>query len=191
MLIQHWQIGHAQFIWNLRQNPKCAEVFANIWSCNQNDLLVSFDAASFHMPPETTKIGWHKTTWYHSDQSYTDKGFKCAQSWVTAFDVNRGDATLAFYEGSNNFHTDYNWNQSKVIGTVEALTATFTDLYPINKSQPSPGIAIGRYPEDVYDGDAFQGGNPWVLTTLAVAETYYELAGWTLKHTDDKKLADH
>lgn len=107
MLIQHWQIGHAQFIWNLRQNPKCAEVFANIWSCNPNDLLVSFDAASFHMPPETTKIGWHKTTWYHSDQSYTDKGFKCAQGWVTAFDVNRGDATLAFYEGSNNFHTEF------------------------------------------------------------------------------------
>ena len=22
MMIQHWNIGHAQFIWNLRQNPK-------------------------------------------------------------------------------------------------------------------------------------------------------------------------
>ncbi|MGZ3724648.1 MAG: glycoside hydrolase family 15 protein [Pseudobdellovibrio sp.] len=87
---------------------------------------------------------------------------------------------------SNNFHTDYNWNQSKVIGTVKALTKAFTDLYPINKSQPAPAVAIGRYPEDVYDGDAFQGGNPWVLTTLAVAETYYELAAWTLKHTGEK-----
>ena len=26
------------------------------------------------------------------------------QSWITALDVNQGDATLAFMEGSNNFH---------------------------------------------------------------------------------------
>jgi hypothetical protein len=107
MLLQHWKIGHSQFIWNLRQNPKCAEVFANVWGCSPEELLVSFDGASFHMPSEITKIGWHRTTWYHSDQSFVDKGFKCVQSWVSAFDVNDGDATLAFYEGSNRFHTDF------------------------------------------------------------------------------------
>ena len=106
MLIQHWSIGHAQFIWDLRQNPKCVSVFSKIWSVNPEDLLSSFDAASFHMPSETTGIGWHRSTWYHSDQSFVTRGFKCAQSWVTAFDVNRGDATLAFYEGSNNYHSD-------------------------------------------------------------------------------------
>jgi len=107
MLIQHWSIGHAQFIWNLRQNPKCAEIFSRIWDCEPNDLLTSFDAASFHMPSEITKVGWRRTTWYHSDQSFVDKGFKCVQSWVTAFDVNEGDGTLAFYEGSNNLHSDF------------------------------------------------------------------------------------
>jgi hypothetical protein len=107
MLIQHWTVGHAQFIWNLRENPKCAAVFAQIWGCNVEDLLVSFDAVSFHMPPETTNIGWHKNTWYHSDQSFTNTGFKCIQSWVTAFDVNEGDGTLAFYESSNQFHSEF------------------------------------------------------------------------------------
>ena len=102
--------------------------------------------------------------------------FLCVIGLYFSKKSNLDTAVLLGLLRSNNFHTDYNWNQSKVIGTVKALTATFTDLYPINKSQPSPGIAIGRYPEDVYDGDAFQGGNPWVLTTLAVAETYYELA---------------
>ena len=106
MLIQHWSIGHAQFIWDLRQNPKCADVFAKVWDTAPEDLLSSFDAASFHMPSEITGIGWHRSTWYHSDQSFVTRGFKCAQSWVTAFDVNRGDATLAFYEGSNNYHSE-------------------------------------------------------------------------------------
>ena len=106
MLIQHWSIGHAQFIWDLRQNPKCVNVFAKIWDTALEDLLSSFDAASFHMPSETTGIGWHRSTWYHSDQSFVTRGFKCVQSWVTACDVNQGDATLAFLEGSHKYHKD-------------------------------------------------------------------------------------
>ena len=107
MLIQQYGLGQAQFIWNLRQNPKCIEPFTQLWNCEPQDLLVSFDAASFHMPPETTKIGWHRKTWFHTDQSYTRPGFECIQSWVTAFDVNENDATLAFYEGSHKFHKEF------------------------------------------------------------------------------------
>lgn len=90
---------------------------------------------------------------------------------------------------SNNQQLNYNWGHSKILGTIEALTQVFTDIYPINKSIPTPGVAIGRYSEDVYDGDSFQGGNPWVLTTLAVAETYYELAAWTKKNNINTKQA--
>ena len=36
MLLQHFEIGHAQMIWNLRQNPKCTNVFTKIWDCNSN-----------------------------------------------------------------------------------------------------------------------------------------------------------
>ncbi len=38
------------------------------------------------------------------------------------------------------------------------------------------GTAIGRYPEDVYDGVGFSGGNPWYLATLAFAELNYHAA---------------
>jgi ectoine hydroxylase-related dioxygenase (phytanoyl-CoA dioxygenase family) len=107
MLIQQWGLGHAQFIWNLRQNPKCANIFAKLWNCDVNDLLVSFDGASFHMPSEITKIGWHRQTWFHTDQSYLRNEFECIQSWVTAFDVNEGDATLAFLEKSHKYHKDF------------------------------------------------------------------------------------
>jgi hypothetical protein len=106
MLIQHWGIGHSQFVWNIRQNPQVAEVFGKLWNCPKEDLLVSYDGVSFHMPPETTNIGWHRETKYHTDQSPLTKDFDCIQGWVNGFDTNEGDATLAFMEGSHKYHKD-------------------------------------------------------------------------------------
>lgn len=46
--------------------------------------------------------------------------------------------------------------------------------YPINQNlSPDLGIAIGRYPEDVYDGYGLSIANPWFLATAAYAELYY------------------
>jgi glucoamylase len=47
---------------------------------------------------------------------------------------------------------------------------SFRSIYPINSGiAESDAVATGRYSEDVY-----QGGNPWYLTTLAVAEQLYD-----------------
>ena len=105
MLIQRWGVGQAQFMWDLRTNPKIVEVFQRIW--DTDDLLVSFDGASFHLPPEVTGKGYLesvKNQWLHTDQSFTRNGFECIQSWMTAFPVNVGDATLTFLEGSHKLH---------------------------------------------------------------------------------------
>jgi hypothetical protein len=109
MLLQHYKVGHAQFVWDLRQNWRIVAIFAALWNCDPRDLLVSFDGASFHMPSETTRIGWSQKGGndLHTDQSYTRNGFECVQSWVTGFDVNPGDATLQFLEGSHHFHEDF------------------------------------------------------------------------------------
>ena len=108
MLIQYFSIGHAQVSWDMRQNEKIIEVFENIYKTKKEDLLVSFDGLSFSVPFEVTKRGYNRNnTWYHTDQSYQDSNLKCIQSFVTALDVNDGDATLAFMEGSNNFHKDF------------------------------------------------------------------------------------
>lgn len=108
MLIQQWSIGHAHFIWELRQNPKILRIFSELWSVPEEQLIVSFDGASFHMPPEKTNLGWFRgTTWFHTDQSYTRNDFECVQSWATAYDVDEGDATLAFLEGSHKFHAGF------------------------------------------------------------------------------------
>ena len=58
--------------------------------------------------------------------------------------------------------------------TVYQLVNSFQNIYPINH-QGLKGVLIGRYPEDVYDGVGFEGGNPWILSTLALGEYYARL----------------
>ena len=108
MLFQHYSAGHCHASWLLRQDPAIVDIFASLWKCKPEDLLVSFDGLSFNMPPEQTNRGWNlQNTWYHTDQSYTRNDFESLQSWITALDVNEGDATLAFLEGSNRYHKDF------------------------------------------------------------------------------------
>lgn len=127
MLLQHWQIGHSQAIWDVRQNAKCLKVFETLWQCPANDLLVSFDGCSLGVPPEVTMRGWNRdNTWYHTDQSYTAPDFRYYQSWVTALDVNEGDATLSFYAKSHLHHLEF----GKVFGITDK-----TDWYKLDKAQ--------------------------------------------------------
>jgi ectoine hydroxylase-related dioxygenase (phytanoyl-CoA dioxygenase family) len=107
MLLQQYQVGHSKFVWNIRENPRVVDIFSKIWSTKPEDLLTSFDGASFHFPPEETNRGWYRQTWYHTDQSYLRPEFECIQSWVTGYDVDEGDATLAFMEGSNKYHREF------------------------------------------------------------------------------------
>lgn len=107
MLIQHFGVGHMQASWDVRQNEKVVDIFAKIWKCLPEKLLVSFDGCSFHMPPEITHRGWNrKNTWYHVDQSFRNIKFSCIQGWITGLDINAGDATLSFFEGSHKIHKD-------------------------------------------------------------------------------------
>lgn len=57
------------------------------------------------------------------------------------------------------------------------LRETFRALYPINAT--GPAVAIGRYPEDVYDGGVVPStreANPWVLLTVGFGEFLYRSA---------------
>jgi len=108
MLMQTYSIGHSQFIWDIRQNPKVSNVFAKIWSCKPEELITSYDAVSFHLPPEVTDRGWYQyDDWFHVDASYTKSQFECVQGFVTGFDINDDDASLTVLEGSHKYHQDF------------------------------------------------------------------------------------
>ncbi|KAI8142072.1 glucoamylase [Fennellomyces sp. T-0311] len=78
----------------------------------------------------------------------------------------------------------------KILATSLAIKKSFADIYAIN-SDAGDGIsyAIGRYPEDKYDGIGNSEGNPWFLCTLAFAEVYYRaIAEW--KSTGSVQVTD-
>lgn len=75
-----------------------------------------------------------------------------------------------------------------VLNTYYQLISSFSQLYPINRTFASMAPAIGRYPEDIYAGINFNGGNPWVLTTLAMAEFSYKTALAKMNSDTDSAL---
>lgn len=99
MLLQNFKVGHAKFVWDVRQNEKIVNIFRKLH--NKNELLASFDGASISLPPEITNRGWNRKVGYHCDQSYLRDQFECIQGWVNSYDTNEGDATLGFFEKSH------------------------------------------------------------------------------------------
>ncbi|MDH4469212.1 MAG: glycoside hydrolase family 15 protein [Bacteriovoracaceae bacterium] len=75
----------------------------------------------------------------------------------------------------------WSFNDERIMLTFFKLIDVFKKLYPINKDSlvaqklnptwPELGVAIGRYPEDVYFG-----GQPWYLLTSTFAEFCYRNA---------------
>ena len=108
MLLQHFSLGHMQPIWDIRQHPSVCNVFEKLWEIPKEDLLVSFDGLSVHLPPEKTNKGWYRdNAWYHTDQCFTKKDKCCIQGFVNLYDTNDGDATLTVLEGSHKYHQEF------------------------------------------------------------------------------------
>ncbi len=61
---------------------------------------------------------------------------------------------------------EFGLSDSRIISSTKQLKDSFSD-YQINKNRI---VFIGRYPEDVYDGLGFSGGNPWFLANMAYAQ---------------------
>lgn len=71
------------------------------------------------------------------------------------------------------------------VATLCTLIDIMAGLYPLNSQRlaqfpPSlhkyVGVAVGRYPEDIYDGVSTSIGNPWFLCTASIAHNLYLLA---------------
>ncbi|TPX56942.1 glucan 1,4-alpha-glucosidase [Spizellomyces sp. 'palustris'] len=72
----------------------------------------------------------------------------------------------------------------EILLTAQELVSRMAPLYPINgNSNATLAPAIGRYCEDTYDGYGRSEGNPWILTTTAIAETLYHTASHLLEDT--------
>jgi hypothetical protein len=57
--------GQTQVMWDLRQDPRIVDIFAQVW--NTHDLIVSMDGLSFMCPPEVRE--GYIEPWPHVDQA--------------------------------------------------------------------------------------------------------------------------
>ena len=63
MLLQHWGIGHAPFLWELAASERVHyEHFQRIMRPEPDDLLVSFDGSSFAFQPNVDSIEARKSS---------------------------------------------------------------------------------------------------------------------------------
>lgn len=125
MLFQHYGVGHAEFMWWVRQQPEVYGVFSHIWDVPAEDLLVSFDGASFMAPPDRLgnprpKAGWGSPKhWFHQDQSLRAPDFKCIQGWVTPLAVEPGDATLCVMAKSHLLSREISKQYPHLVGPAD------------------------------------------------------------------------
>ena len=85
------------------------------------------------------------------------------------------------YGDLNDLDIPFSVHDDRVMSSVYFIRNAFTGLYRINISHANQPPLLGRYPNDVYDGNQSTYGNPWVITTNALAQYYYTLANTYLK----------
>lgn len=110
---------------------------------------------------------------------------------VATLDSNAGDrkpsnldaqVMLAALHGSDDDEM-FGIGSLEMLKTVKRIIRRFEHMYEINRAtsttiggrQVPMGAAIGRYPEDLYDGTGVSRGNPWSLLTSGLAEYHYRL----------------
>jgi len=67
-------------------------------------------------------------------------------------------------------------SDDRMLATFQKAEETFKRLYPINHNTNFPATAIGRYPEDKYNGNGNSEGNPWFLLTSGFGEFMHKSA---------------
>lgn len=90
-----FSIAHAQWVWDLKTNPKWVELFERIWGTKE--LLVSFDGANLSIPLGSE----HKASpWPHTDQSPHKPDLFCIQSLINLLPNTEKDGGLWVMRGS-------------------------------------------------------------------------------------------
>lgn len=114
-----------------------------------------------------TKIDtfWSSTNNYVSvSQSVTSGVSKAGYDASVLIAANLGSLQDGFYTPGS----------EKMLATAVAIESKFASLYSVNSNLGGYlGNAIGRYPEDTYNGNGNSQGNPWFICTHAFAELYY------------------
>ncbi|KAH9042003.1 glucoamylase [Lactarius pseudohatsudake] len=105
---------------------------------------------------------WNPTTGYITANTGGGRSGKDSNTLLASihtWDINAGCDATTFQPCSD-----------KALSNLKVYVDSFRSVYPINSGiDATSAVAVGRYPEDVYFN-----GNPWYLSTFAVAEQLYD-----------------
>lgn len=93
----HYGVVHERFMWDIRQEPRVIEAFAQLW--DTKELLVSFDALNVTLPRRPGHEP--RVKWPHVDQSPFRQGLQCIQGIVNLSTSGPDDGGLTIYPGSH------------------------------------------------------------------------------------------
>lgn len=105
-LLQHYKVGQTKFAWEMRAEPEILRIFAKLWHCQVEDLIVSFDGVNMGKP---TKRGTKWGKWIHLDQGPEDSTLRYYQGCLTLTD---SDGGLIFHERATELHKPF-WRDFK------------------------------------------------------------------------------
>ncbi|KAL1572463.1 Glucan 1,4-alpha-glucosidase [Candida albicans] len=92
-------------------------------------------------------------------------------------------------DGDGNDDFPFDVDNGLVLTTLRYLIQDMTLRYPINFQDNFQGVALGRYPEDIYDGYGKSEGNPWFISTATASELIYRLI-YKLKSNNQAIIID-
>lgn len=94
------------------------------------------------------------------------QGYRCGLDIATIIGSNLTHDYI-FEHDLHDTEIPYSSKDLKMLNNLYHLGKSFVEIYPINdefkKSQLSIGCCMGRYPEDIYNGNGTSEGHPWFL----------------------------
>lgn len=153
------EIRSTDFFWN-RYNYRTALLMGAEFAKAQGDAARAGTYGAAAKAVEATLMGHYQDGYVYETQ---DSGRKKDAAVMCAFN----DGFLASAPL-------FNPSGPEVAGTIKELNSVFCPyaINGIDAGNGVPGILYGRY-----EGDNYDGGNPWILLTAALAEQLYRGAG--------------
>ncbi|KLT45107.1 hypothetical protein CC85DRAFT_241547 [Cutaneotrichosporon oleaginosum] len=122
--------------------------------------------ASGFYAAQAAKLGEHMQSYYHAS-----KGWRAFDNPGRRTGLDAAILLASLHAGGGNATEDL--APGTMLSSLRQYVLSFAGLYETNSGNWTDGWLVGRYAEDVYDGVGFSGGNPWYITTFAVATTLY------------------
>lgn len=150
------------------------------------------DAASYYSTQAEYLAAFIKEKFWHSSKGHLVETF--------GLDYRSGLDSALFLASLHSLDI-LNWNgdaastdlyapySDEILASLARYVDSMRNMYPINSvrmdkftdlgfNSSMVGIGVGRYPEDVYNGDGTSVGNPWFLCTATVSQNLYLLADY-------------